>query len=515
MYPSILEKRRIIQAAAANGWKISPIATAVALSAHDSRPYKPYAHLRLLSDKIRHAVISGGRLIISMPPQHGKSWQVSKWAPAWCLENWPHDNIILTGYGKGFAKDWGRIVRNLVNRHKDKLSFTLAEDSTAADYWHTNKDGSLLCAGVGSGITGKPADLIIIDDAVKGHEAAASYTQRESIWSWYLTEARTRLARGGAIIVVMTRWNEDDLAGRLINNNTEGWEVVNLPAIYDEKAAAGGPCPLGRKIGDLLCPDLHDAADLNAQKQNSNEVWESLYQGRPGTTAGLGNVYTAFDDKANVRSCDRDPMSRMFVSLDFNVDPMCGVIGQYKEFVTQHSILTNERYAVVEVLDEICLPDSNTSEWTQELVVRLKKICGAYDTDIELYGDPAGRSRHTSQVAGSDYDIIRELFKLHRQFNLRFNVKSSAPSIKDRVNAVNKMFLNALHERRTFVDPRCKMLRRDLVNVKWKRDASGNTTGQLAKDQKDLTHASDALGYFMETKFGRSQDTGERSGLLQ
>jgi hypothetical protein len=504
----------MLRIAAAAGWKISPLATAVALSATDAEPYLPFRHLKLASDAIRRAVVDGGRLIISMPPQHGKSQTASKYTTIWFLENWPHRHVILGGYGKDFARDWGREVRNLVSRRQDILSFDLASDSTKADYWHTNKGGSMLCVGTGSGVTGKPGNLILIDDPIKGQQQAGSFTERENVWRWYLSELRTRVHRGTAIILIMTRWNEDDLAGRLLKKNVEGWKVLNLPAIYDEQAAMQGPCPLGRQIGEALCPELHDLDDLSKQQQNSLEVWESLYQGRPGTTAGLGNVYNSYDDRRNVRTCDRDPNLRVFLSVDFNVDPMCGVIGQYKELFSA-SPIHPYRYGIVEVLDEICLPNSCTEEWAREAVGRLKKICGNYDIDLEIYGDPAGRARHTSQVSGSDYDIIQQVFRQSKQFKIKMCVKSSAPAIKDRVNAVNAMFRNAVGEIRCYLDARCAMLRRDLLNVKWKRDMAGNTTGQLAKDQKDLTHVSDALGYFLETKFGRGGQVGEQAGLAQ
>lgn len=505
--------QKYLQAAAANGWRISPLATAVTLSALDDRPYQPYRHLRLLSDEVRRCVATAGRLIVSMPPQHGKSWMISKWTPFWYLLNWPHKHIILAGYGQNFAQEWGRSVRNLVDRHKSMLSFQLAADSQRADFWHTDKDGSMLCAGIGGGISGKPGNLIIIDDPVKGHADASSFTYRERVWNWYTSEALMRIHRDTAIIIVMTRWNEDDLAGRLIKNAPDRWRVVNLPAIYDEQAAQRGPDPLGRNIGEPLCPELHDLDDLYEKMRSSREDWESLNQGRPGTTAGLGNVYHDFDQKQNVRSCDRDPMARLVWSMDFNVDPMCSIIAQYKEWSGRS--FSGPTYKIVEVLDEIALENSNTKEAVDEFVVRAKRLCGNYDVTLEIYGDPAGGARHTSQVAGSDYDIIRERLNKERQFDVRYCVASSAPAIKDRVNAVNGLFVNALGERSLFIDPRCKMLIRDLLNVRWKRDLSGNTTGQLDKSQKDLTHISDALGYFGHGKFGRGVTVGAGAGIAQ
>ncbi len=514
---NIAQQQQLLQAAAATGWRISPLATAVALSARDPKPYLPYKHLRLLSDVIRRAVTKGERWIISMPPQNGKSWTVSKWTPAWFLENWPHLEVINCGYGKGFAQEWGRLVRNLIQTHP-QFSVKLSQDSQAADRWHTDQGGGMLCAGIGSGITGKGSDLLLIDDPVKSWEEATSFTYREKVWNWYLSEARTRVHQRTAIIVVMTRWNEDDLAGRLLKyHGHEGWQVLNLPAIYDETAQDIGPDPLGRQLGEPLCPELHDLEDLRMHMMNSAEVWESLHQGRPGTTAGLGNVYKVFDERRNMRPIDRDPNLRLFWSLDFNVDPMCSVIGQYKEYTPAGVQAWNahERFAIVDILDEVCLPDSSTAEACDEFLVRAKALCGNFSTRLEIYGDPAGKSRHTSQVAGSDWDIIRNFFKGKSQFDVKINVKSKAPAIKDRVNAVNGMLRNALGETHLYIDPRCRALKRDLLNVKWKRDVSGNTTGQLEKSQPDLTHVSDALGYAIETMFGRLTTVGGVAGVMR
>lgn len=509
------EQKYLLHTAVDQGWRISPLATAVALSAHDPEPYLPAKHLRMLSARIVHAVQTGGRLIVSMPPQHGKSQMTSKWTACWFLDNWPHKNIINCGYGASFARDWGRLVRNTIARYQDRFRVQLAADSTRADRWNTKEGGGMLCVGVGGGVTGRPAQLLTIDDPIKSWMEASSFTYRERIWNWYTNEARTRVHRGAAIILVMTRWNEDDLAGRLLKRMDEPWQVLELPAIYDEASAEKGPDPIGRQLGEALWPEKHDTKMLSVHMRQSLETWNSLYQQRPGTTAGLGNVYYSFKRKQNVKTCDRDTNLRLVWSLDFNIEPMCSIIAQYREYFGPMSHVTNEKYKIVEILDEICVDNMSTRDACDEFMQRAKRLCGNYYTKLEIYGDPGGQARHTSQVAGSDWDQIREFFRAKSGFEVKMCVKSSAPAIKDRTNSVNNLLRNALGEVQLLIDPKCKMLIRDLENVRWKRDLNGNVLGTLDKAQKDLTHVSDAAGYFIEAKWGRGQNVGEIPAVMQ
>ena len=514
----------LTQASITHGWRISPLATAIKMSP-GREPYDPAPHLKLLSDAIVDTVTRGGRLIVQLPPRHGKSHLISTFTPLWFLENFPSRYIINCGYGADFASEWGAKVRDLVKEHEQLLSFRLKADSLAANKWRTDQGGGMTTAGIGGGITGRGAHLLLIDDPIKNWEEASSWTLRERHWNWWNSTARSRIEAvmdgrkricGGAVIIVLTRWNEDDLAGRIIAQGAEEWRVITLPAIYDEKAAAAGPCPLGRKVGDPLWPERHPREALEPLMRGSAVVWESLYQQRPGTTGGLGNVYSEFKEHTHVRTCVRDPRLPLVWALDFNRDPFCTVIAQYKEYFGPKSYLTNERLALVEVLDELCLSEAGTLEMCEAAHARFQQICGNARTRLEIYGDPAGAAGHTSQTAGSDYDIIREFFRNKSQFQVIFNVRRKAPAIKDRVNLVNGMFRNALGESRATVDPRCAMLRRDFQNVRWKRDLNGNVTGGLDKSQADLTHISDAYGYFVECKFGRgSGGSGEQNAIAQ
>lgn len=160
-------------------------------------------HLDLLSQAIADTIATGGALIVSMPPRHGKSQLTSRNVPAWYLDRWPHRRVVLASYAATFAATWGRAVRNLVTEHQDALDVRLAADSQSKSDWATTAGGGMLTVGVGGPITGRGADLLLVDDPVKNAAEAYSPTIRESVWDWWTTTARTRLEPGGAMIVVM------------------------------------------------------------------------------------------------------------------------------------------------------------------------------------------------------------------------------------------------------------------------------------------------------------------------
>lgn len=507
-----------LESAIHSGWRVSPLATAVTLTSRaGGEQFEPAAHLRILSDAIVDTVNTSGRLIVTVPPSHGKSMLISTYTPVWYLENWPNKIVFNCGYGAEFAARWGKKVRDLiVETHKDSLTVRLRDDSKAAERWETTAGGGMLTTGVGGPLTGHHGDLVIIDDPIKNWKEASSWPTREDHKRWYTSTVRTRLKPGAAIIVVLTRWNEDDLAGWLLREMAEDWCLIQFPAIYDEKAALAGPDPLGRKIGEALWPERYPVKELMVHMRGSLEVWESLYQQRPGGTAGLGNVYQAFKETMHVRTRMRDPGLPLVWSLDFNRAPFCTTISQYKEYYGPRSHLTNEKFAMVDVLDELCVDDIGTEAMCDAFLERAREIVGSEKTVLEIYGDPAAAAKHTSQVVGTDYDIIRHFFRNEKQFDVRMNVARKAPAIKDRVNTMNGMLMNALGECKMYIDPKCKKLIKDFSNVMWLRDSNGRTTGSLDKSEKSLTHVSDAHGYFIHRKFAlKSANSGEQPGIAQ
>lgn len=226
------------------------------------------------------------RLLIEMPPRHGKSEMASHWFPVATLENFPDWRIILASYEADFAATWGRKVRDSIRENGDKLTVRLNPGSQAVSSWLTTKGGGMTTAGAGGPITGRGANILIADDPVKNAEEAASETYRNKIWDWWRSTAYTRLEPGASAIVVMTRWNEDDLGGRLIKQSiddeeAEKWTVIKFPAIAEEQDI------LGRQIGDALWPERYPVDRLHKIKHSTGtRVWASLYQQRPAPQEG-------------------------------------------------------------------------------------------------------------------------------------------------------------------------------------------------------------------------------------
>ncbi|RME86621.1 MAG: hypothetical protein D6785_03010, partial [Planctomycetota bacterium] len=205
------------------------------------------------------------KLLLSCPPRHGKSELISKYFPAWWILHKPHDRIILASYEAHFAEHWGRKVRELVEEYGKYFGVTLRKDSKRAASWETMAGGGMYTAGVGGPITGKGANLLILDDPIKNAEQALSKTYREKTWDWFNSTAYTRLEPGGSVIVMHTRWHEDDLAGRL--KNTGKYLFINFPAIADQDDS------LGREPGFALWPERFPVETLLEIKNQIGSYW--------------------------------------------------------------------------------------------------------------------------------------------------------------------------------------------------------------------------------------------------
>jgi phage uncharacterized protein (putative large terminase), C-terminal domain len=223
------------------------------------------------------------RLMVTMPPRHGKSELISKYTPAWFIAKNPNNRVILCSYEADFAASWGRKVRDLLTSPVGASFVSLRTDTKAAHRWETSTGGGMMTAGVGGPISGKPADLLIIDDPVKNADDAASQVKRDSADEWFMSTAFTRLEPGGCVVLLYTRWNEDDLGGRQLLQQPEEWYLINLPAI------ATGPDPdvLGRLPGEALWPERYNIDALhNIRKTLTNYWWSALYQQTPQIEGG-------------------------------------------------------------------------------------------------------------------------------------------------------------------------------------------------------------------------------------
>ena len=243
----------------------------------------PADHLLLLDDllvKVSLGIIKN--LMIFMPPRHGKSELTSKYFPAWFLGRFPDKRVILTSYEADFAASWGYKARSILQEHGPLFGVSISQQSAARDRWDIQGfNGGMMTAGVGGAITGKGADLLIIDDPVKNAEEAQSKTYRDKTYDWYRSTAYTRLEPGGAVIIIQTRWHEEDLSGKLLKEEPDKWTVISLPAI------AEGEDILGRKKGDSLFPSRYDVESLQDIKNTLGSYWfNALYQQRPQPDGG-------------------------------------------------------------------------------------------------------------------------------------------------------------------------------------------------------------------------------------
>ncbi|MBW2636984.1 MAG: phage terminase large subunit [Deltaproteobacteria bacterium] len=224
------------------------------------------------------------RLIVLLPPRHSKSTTISETFPSWFLGRNPDKSVILVCYGDALARRIGRANRRKIEEFgKQIFGVTVSPSNASVTNWSLEGHaGGMISAGIGGPITGQGADLLIIDDPVKNREEAESSTYRERVWEEWQTTLLTRLHPGAAVILVMTHWHEDDLAGRLLSEESDMWELIALPAEAEEND------PLGRLPGDPLWPEHgFDAAWLREKKREvGSRTWAALYQQRPAPQEG-------------------------------------------------------------------------------------------------------------------------------------------------------------------------------------------------------------------------------------
>lgn len=242
----------------------------------------PAAHHYLLLQNL--AAISTGeidRLMVLMPPGSAKSTYASIVFPVWWLSRHPMSSIIATSHTASLAERFGRQARDLVLEHSGALGYTLTGNRPAGGHWQTSERGEYFAAGVRGPLTGRRADLAIIDDPIKSHLEAESSVLRERLWDWYRSDLTTRLKPKGGIVLIMTRWHEDDLGGRLLAQNASEWRVLRLAALAEDDD------PLAREPGEALWPQWEDrTALLRRQATIGERSWSALYQQSPRPDVG-------------------------------------------------------------------------------------------------------------------------------------------------------------------------------------------------------------------------------------
>jgi predicted phage terminase large subunit-like protein len=248
----------------------------------------PARHNRYICTKLQQ-VEEGKikRLMIFLPPRHGKSMTVTETFPSYFIAKQPDRRVIEVSYGDSLAQRFGKYNRQKVAEYgKTLFGVELSREKSSMTDWDiAGHRGGMVSVGIGGGITGQGADLLLVDDPIKNKEEADSEVYRAKIWDEWQNTLLTRLHPGAAIIIILTRWHEDDLAGRLLNpeyGEVDDWEIICLPAIAEDNDQ------IGRQPGDPLWPEHGYDLEWAAKTKTAvgSQAWAALYQQRPSPAEG-------------------------------------------------------------------------------------------------------------------------------------------------------------------------------------------------------------------------------------
>lgn len=252
------------------------------------------------------------RLIISCPPQAGKSQRAVRRFSEWALTQNPDTRITVCSYNTDTARRWGRVIRDDIMEHgKDLGGLTVRNDVSSQSEWLLEgHQGGVFTAGVGASLTGRPSELMIVDDPVKGREDADSARYQQRNWDWWREVAMTRLAPGAPAVIIMTRWSADDLGGMVLKpeNGGSDWRVVNIPAQADHRPELGETDPLGREPGEWMVTTrgMTEAQWERRKRDTGPRSWAALYQGKPTPDEGgiFPREWATYDEPMWIRHED-------------------------------------------------------------------------------------------------------------------------------------------------------------------------------------------------------------------
>ena len=327
--PSHLDSERTLRKSIRNDL------TAWAALALAPRGHIPAAHHSLILTELEHlSAARTDRLMLLLPPGSAKSTYASLVFPPWWLARHPQSSVIATSHTASLARHFGRGVRSLVEIHAPRLGYSLDPASRAAHRFGTTRGGEYYATGVRGPITGRRADLILIDDPVKSQAEADSPAARDQLWNWFRSDLTTRLKPGGRIVLVMTRWHPDDIGGRILDG-PDPWRTLRLPALAEPTD------PLGREPGAPLWPEWEDAAAIGRKRTLLGErTFAALFQQDPRPRIGrlfqaakialaddlmpTSNAVRAWDLAATAETRGRDP--DYTVGLKLARDPAGGFV---------------------------------------------------------------------------------------------------------------------------------------------------------------------------------------------
>jgi hypothetical protein len=379
--------------------------------------------------------------------------------------------VILGTHTDALAKRYGRYVRDELQTNP-ACATKVSDDNTAKDEWSTTAGGGMKCAGVGKAIMGYGAHLFVIDDPYPNWTKAWSATYRNEVEEWFDAVASTRLEPGASVVVLHHRMHPEDLTHYLLKQG--GWAHISLPSLAVDAAD-----PLGRAVGEPICPERFNARALSAIRRASPaSIWEAMHQQNPQQT-GTGSAYQTFHEaniSASVRLRHELPLQ---FCIDFNRTP-------------HMHCLVCQRDPAADTFATYCelLGSRTTIDLAAEMVEWYKANGGAKFPAVEIFGDASGGTA-SMQSGISEFYTLRQRFAADAGRTPILRVPGRNPPHIDRVNAVNDALLGADGTRRWMIHPQCERLITDLREQKW---AEG---GKLDKMDIMRGHAGDAAGYWV------------------
>lgn len=454
------------------------------------------------------------RLMVFMPPQHGKSELVSRNLPAFILGKNPKAKIVLASYSSDLSSSFNRDCQRIIDSRQYKEIFPDTQlNSTnivtvAKGNWLRNSDifetvgngGFLKTTGVGGSLTGTPADFAIIDDPVKDSVEAMSSTYQYRNWNWYNDVLYTRIHNDTSILVTQTRWDVNDLSGKLLQSMQDGsgenWTVLCLPAIKTDVTDMTDP----REVGEALWPEQHSKEKLLQVRSQSIRTFESLYQQNPKPTQSGGEFYKQFRMEKHTGQVVYNPNLPLHLTFDFNVNPyMTCCVWQLAGKKAQQ-------------IDEICL--SSPQNTTKATCNEFKRRYPVHNTGMFIYGDPSGKKEDTRTEKGfNDFTIITTELSQYRP-SLRLLTK--APAVTMRGNFINTCFESGYDGIEILIGFNCKNTIDDFSYLK--EDSDGTKLKEKGKDPatgitfEKYGHTSDAADYFLCYVFANEFSKYQRGG---
>lgn len=472
--------------------------------------YEVNWHHKVICDTI-DKFVSGeiARLMVFTAPQHGKSQITSRLLPPFILGKNPDAKIILASYSAAIAEGMSNSCQKYIDSDEYKRLFpesTLQKAGVngswkrnAQEFQIVNHDGYLWAVGAGGSATSKTADYIIIDDPHKDRAEAQSALISNRVWEWYTDVMNTRIHNKSGILLIQTRWDFMDLAGRLLqtvqDGNGDEWTILNFKAIRENDDNPLDP----RKVGEALWPKRHSLARLRKIEKISLRTFRSLYQQDPQPVMSGGECYKDFDRNEIVKPCKYSPELTTHITFDFNKQPyMTAVIWQ-----TEAVTIGERKKWITRCVKELCLASPKNT--TRHVCIAARNFFTGLKAKLFIYGDPHGMDEDTRSEQGhNDYKIIQ---KELRSFNPSLRIMKKAPNVGKRIEFMNALFAGAIEDIELQIDPSCTKVIDDYQYIK--EDEEGGKFKQMWTDpgtgvrSQRYGHTSDSNEYFITYVFNR------------